>query len=158
MKRKLSSLVSLFVVLALLPAFVPGGAAPMTARLQPASLVAPSAAPDHARVAETLLATGAPPTAAEGPLPDKFLFAIGAQASVGRFDYPRGMSVAPDGTVYLADRGNHRIQRFSASGQFLGKWGSYGSGDGQFDGAGGVAVAPDGTVYVADCGNDRIQR
>jgi len=66
--------------------------------------------------------------------------------------------VAADGTVYVADTENDRIQRFSATGQFLGKWGSQGSSDGQFDYPYGVAVAPDGTVYVADYGNNRIQR
>ena len=63
-----------------------------------------------------------------------------------------------DGTVYVADRTNHRIQRFSATGTFLGKWGSQGDGDGQFKSPSGVAVGPDGTVYVADTGNHRIQR
>jgi DNA-binding beta-propeller fold protein YncE len=53
---------------------------------------------------------------------------------------------------------NHRIQRFSATGSFLGKWGSQGSGDGQFDRPYGVAVAADGAVYVADTYNSRIQR
>ena len=108
-------------------------------------------------LAAALLAAGTRPTAAQGPLPDKFLFAIGAQAPVGQFNYPYGVAVAPEGTVYVADTHNHRIQRFSASGQFLGKWGSYGSGDGQFYGSSGVAVAPDGTVYVADTWNHRIQ-
>ena len=58
--------------------------------------------------------------------------------------------MAPDGTVYVADSGNQRIQRFSATGAFLGAWGTGGSGDGQFLNPYDVAVAPDGTVYVAD--------
>jgi sugar lactone lactonase YvrE len=48
--------------------------------------------------------------------PKKFQFAIGAQATVGQFGGPASVAVAPDGTVYVADSGNHRIQRFSASG------------------------------------------
>lgn len=87
-----------------------------------------------------------------------FQFAIGAQASVGQFNFPSGVAVAPDGTVYVVDRDNHRIQRFSANGTFLGTWGSRGSGEGQFEAPGDVEVAPDGTVYVADTGNHRIQR
>jgi len=57
-----------------------------------------------------------------------------------------------------SDTPNHRIQRSSATGTFLGAWGSQGTGDGQFDSPRGVAVAPDGTVYVADSRNSRIQR
>ena len=52
-----------------------------------------------------------------------FQFAIGAQASVGQFNFPSDVAVAPDGTVYVADWGNHRIQRFSADGTFLSTWG-----------------------------------
>ncbi|MBO9344059.1 MAG: alpha/beta hydrolase, partial [Roseiflexus sp.] len=68
------------------------------------------------------------------------------------------MAVAPDGTVYVADRGNHRIQRFNAASAFLGTWGSRGHSFGQFNEPSGVAVARDDMVYVADRGNHRIQR
>jgi len=66
--------------------------------------------------------------------------------------------VDSSGNVYVADTGNHRIQKFNASGEFLAKWGSEGTGDGQFDCPYGVAVDSNGNVYVADMGNDRIQK
>ena len=91
------------------------------------------------------------------PLPDKFLFAIGAQAPLGQFNEPHDVAVAPDGTVYVADPSNRRIQHFNATGAFLESWGHLGRGDGEFDWAAGVAVAPDGTVYVVDSGNHCIQ-
>ena len=49
-----------------------------------------------------------------------FQFAIGAHATVGQFNSPSDVAVAPDGTVYVADPYNHRIHRFSATGEFLG--------------------------------------
>ena len=87
-----------------------------------------------------------------------FLFSIGAQAPVGQFNYPEGVAVAPDGSVYVVDSDNCRIQRFSATGTFLNAWGSCGSEEGKFSRPYGVAVASDGTVYVADTYNHRIQR
>jgi predicted outer membrane repeat protein len=43
---------------------------------------------------------------------------------------PSGLDIAPDGTVYVADGGNERIQRFSTDGFFAGQAKSTGSGTG----------------------------
>ena len=100
----------------------------------------------------------------------------GPGASQGQFNFPRSMAVAPDGTLYVADSGNHRIQVFAADGSFVREWGSscdlYAEdqagcvdpdgdgplqlGDGQMREPWGIAVAPDGTVYVADTWNHRV--
>lgn len=77
----------------------------------------------------------------------------------GQFRSPRNVAVAPDGSLYVADTGNHRIQQFDASGNFVRQWGGQGTGDGQFNEPWGVAVAPDGQfVYVCDTWNHRIQK
>jgi hypothetical protein len=46
------------------------------------------------------------------------------------FSWPSGLDIAPDGTVYVADGGNERIQRFSTDGFFAGQAKSTGSGAG----------------------------
>jgi putative cell wall-binding protein len=101
-------------------------------------------------------ALAVPGDAAEGD--PRFLTKWGTSGSGdGQFSGPHGPAVALDGSVFVPDTSNHRIQVFSPSGVFQGKWGSSGSGDGQFSSPGGVAVAVDGTVFVADTANDRIQ-
>jgi DNA-binding beta-propeller fold protein YncE len=37
----------------------------------------------------------------------------------GEFEYPQGAAGAPAGNVYVADRGNHRVQELSAAGEFV---------------------------------------
>jgi hypothetical protein len=62
------------------------------------------------------------------------------------------------GTVYVADTGNHRIQKFDTDGTYLTEWGSNGTGNGEFNEPGSLIVDPSGTIHVADTGNHRIQK
>src|SRR5262249_33054153 len=41
----------------------------------------------------------------------------------GQLQHPSAVTVAGD-TVYVADWGNHRIQKFTTDRRFLGKWGA----------------------------------
>lgn len=82
----------------------------------------------------------------------------------GEFCEPWGITVGPNGNVYVADTWNHRIQVFTPSGEFLGKFGIFGqsgssvsSAPSQFYGPRDLAVDTDGTIYVTDTGNKRIQ-
>src|SRR5574338_1216313 len=76
----------------------------------------------------------------------------------------RGLALAPDGTLYIADTGNSRILHVDSSGTILESWGSR-TPEGQMPAASGtfvepwgVAVGKDGNVYVADTWNHRIQK
>jgi DNA-binding beta-propeller fold protein YncE len=78
----------------------------------------------------------------------------------GTFNEPWGITVDPQGNVYVADTWNHRIQKFSADGTFLLEWGTGGvatEGSSLFWGPRSVAVDPEsGNVYVTDTGNKRV--
>ena len=48
------------------------------------------------------------------------LFDIGTRGTGnGQFNLPRDAAVAPDGSVYVVDGGNFRVQKFSAEGKYL---------------------------------------
>ena len=64
---------------------------------------------------------------------------------------PSDMSLADDGTVYIADRGNKRIVQMTLDGVLLREIGA-----GTLKTPEGVYVDSDGTVYVADSGNANI--
>ncbi len=81
------------------------------------------------------------------------------EAPGGTFNEPWGIAVAPDGSVYVADTWNYRIQKFTAEGKFVSMWGFFGQAADApeaFYGPRGVAVDTQGRVYVADTGNKRI--
>jgi DNA-binding beta-propeller fold protein YncE len=71
---------------------------------------------------------------------------------------PVGLSIGPDGNLYVADTHYNRVAVYSPDGKFLREWGSYGRGNGQFIYTTDVAFDKDGNVYVSEYGdNDRIQ-
>jgi sugar lactone lactonase YvrE len=74
------------------------------------------------------------------------------------FGNPSSVAVDQGGNVYVLNRGNHSLSRYTSDGHLITKWGRYGSCGGEFNYPHGVAVDDDGNVYVADTGNHRVQR
>jgi len=75
----------------------------------------------------------------------------------GEFNAPFDVAVSPDGSgIAVSDSGNHRIQQFSATGNFLGKFGAQGTNVGQFNTPKGLTYDAVGTLYIVDSGNNRV--
>ncbi|MCC7106407.1 MAG: TIGR03663 family protein [Chloroflexi bacterium] len=71
---------------------------------------------------------------------------------------PKGVAVGPDGRVYVAEAGAHRVTGFNPDGSIALTIGRQGANDGEFNEPWGVAVAANGDVYVADTWNHRIEK
>lgn len=88
---------------------------------------------------------------------------LSGDAPIGTFNEPWGVAVGPDGSVYVSDTWNHRVQKFTEDGKPIKTWGQYGqplpevpASKSSFWGPRGIAVDSEGRVFVADTGNKRI--
>lgn len=86
--------------------------------------------------------------------------------SIARFNTPRGIASAPDGSLYVADTGNHTIRRIGADGTVTTVAGEAGVA-GYNEGVGraahlnmpsGIDVNARGEVFIADTGNHVIRK
>jgi DNA-binding beta-propeller fold protein YncE len=75
----------------------------------------------------------------------------------GEFNLPRDVAVAADGSLFVVDGGNFRVQHLSADGKFIGEFGSIGRLPGQFSRPKEVALDKDGNVYVTDAAFGNFQ-
>jgi len=74
----------------------------------------------------------------------------------GQFNNTRDIAFDREGNMFVADMMNHRIEVFTAGGEYLAKFGTQGSGDGQLSPPTGIAQDGAGFMYIVDGGNRRI--
>jgi DNA-binding beta-propeller fold protein YncE len=74
----------------------------------------------------------------------KFLMAWGKEGvGPGEFNVPHGIAIDSAGRVFVADRGNNRIQIFDQNGKYLEEWKQFGKPCGLF-------IDAHDTIYVSD--------
>jgi DNA-binding beta-propeller fold protein YncE/glucose/arabinose dehydrogenase len=96
-------------------------------------------------------------------LQDRYIFVGGWGNDAARkekFSVLTDVAVDPSsGNVYVLDKYNSQIQKFTSNGTFISKWGGYGIGEERLTAPSGIAVDPSsGNVYVVDTYNAEIKK
>jgi DNA-binding beta-propeller fold protein YncE len=90
-----------------------------------------------------------------GELLDEF---GGRGRTLGKLESPGQIALDAGGNLWVADRGNNRVQRFGPAGERLGTMGVRGIGPGQFVHPTGVSIDCHGGLTVTDTDNNRVQQ
>ena len=69
---------------------------------------------------------------------------------------PSGVSVDSEGSVYVADSCNHRIQKYDPEGNLIKSWGEMGEAPGQLRYPYDIATGPGDLLYVVEFNNHRV--
>jgi tripartite motif-containing protein 71 len=106
-----------------------------------------------------VIETKAPGGTAEAVYPPAYTGAFGSEGTgTGQFKRPERVALDASGNVWVDDKDNGRVEKFTASGTYLASYGTKGSGNSQFSSAWGIAInTTTGNVYVSDTGNNRIE-
>ena len=82
----------------------------------------------------------------------------GVEDNLGKFNEPWGLTVAPDGTLYVADTWDSQIEKFDDQGNYEGSWGYFSNVADLYAmyGPRDVVVDNNGILLMTDTGNKRI--
>ncbi|WP_160112161.1 IPT/TIG domain-containing protein [Aquimarina sp. AU58] len=84
--------------------------------------------------------------------------------SMAQFDFPTGIAIDKNDTLYIVERGNDKVRKITPQGvvsTFAGNTSGFADGNGtaaQFNSPTGIIVDTAGVIYVADNGNDKIRK
>jgi sugar lactone lactonase YvrE len=81
----------------------------------------------------------------------------GTGSKLGKLNSPGQMTLDGAGNLWVADRGNSRVQQFGPNGERIQTFGARGTGPGQFLRPTGVSVDCRGVLTVSDTDNNRVQ-
>ncbi|NQZ79438.1 MAG: 6-bladed beta-propeller [Colwellia sp.] len=73
------------------------------------------------------------------------------------FDSPQDVAFDQFDNIYVVDKGNARIVKFSPDGLLIKTWGTSGANQGEFNFVHSIVIDGNNNVYVADRENKRIQ-
>jgi len=77
----------------------------------------------------------------------------------GEFMAPMyGLCVDQQGSLFVVDNGNNRVQKFDNAGNFIILWGNFGAANSNFHNPTGIACDGKGDVWVVDTNNHRVQK
>ena len=76
----------------------------------------------------------------------------------GSLIWPTSVALDQTGNVYVADEWLNRISIFTKDGEWVGKWGTAGTGDGEIKSPSGMVFDADDNLLLVDSQNDRVQK
>ena len=81
----------------------------------------------------------------------------GAGYAGGQSPWPISVDVDSDEKVYVSDDYTSLVYLYDSDGNYLGSWGTKGSGDGELDRPSGLAFDGEDNLYISDSLNHRVQ-
>ncbi len=79
-----------------------------------------------------------------------FLFLTACTTQPAGLARPNGVAAAPDGSLYVMDRGNYRVVHLSPEGKLLASFGQLGAGPGDIYSAWDIALDSAGNIYICN--------
>ena len=86
------------------------------------------------------------------------LMDTGENTSPGSLVWPTSIALDKEENLYVSDEWLNRIAIFTKDGDWVGAFGTRGSGEGQFDQPSGITFDSEDNLFVVDTGNHRIQK